>query len=253
MEDDKQSREKLIEAAKRASTATPTVANSPGAASTPATKRASLTPAQSQPLQQLNQQTTGSDLRTSVEGGTELSELLSASTPAMRRKSNLILSSAETTQNVSQGQALPPSTIPIANNKSTSVAPSKSMGTPATGGMAGNQSKALMRTPLMVPAPVQSSPAPNTVKSPFSGKRGVISAPASSANSSLISNSSATKQAKKCKIRIQLPDFAGGAIETIVREGQDLMEVSKAIALEHNLSLGYQQKVYDQLRSAFKK
>lgn len=59
------------------------------------------------------------------------------------------------------------------------------------------------------------------------------------------------KQSRKCKIRIQLPDYAGEPIETMIREGEDVHAIARSIALQHNLSVGFQQKVLDQLRSVF--
>lgn len=66
--------------------------------------------------------------------------------------------------------------------------------------------------------------------------------------------STTPKKAKgrKCRIRIQLPDSTVGSIETVVRDGEDLLLVSKRIASEYKLSMGFQQKVYDQLRATFK-
>ena len=103
--------------------------------------------------------------------------------------------------------------------------------------------KAPLRTPLMAPPPATAQGAPASPLSPMPKKKSSSDTP----------SSSQPKLTKRCKVRIQLPDFAGGAIETVVREGEDLMEAAKVIAKEHNLSLGYQQKVYDQLRAAFKK
>lgn len=52
----------------------------------------------------------------------------------------------------------------------------------------------------------------------------------------------------KCKARVQLPD--GQVIVTTVCEGEDAMSVSKRVAAEHGLSLGYQHKIWEQLQGA---
>jgi GTPase SAR1 family protein len=54
----------------------------------------------------------------------------------------------------------------------------------------------------------------------------------------------------KCVVRIKLP--SGQTIETVVSRDEDAQVVAARVASEHGLSMGYQNKVWEQLRSAQK-
>lgn len=54
----------------------------------------------------------------------------------------------------------------------------------------------------------------------------------------------------KCVVRVKLP--SGQTIETVVSRDEDAQVVAARIAAEHGLSMGYQNKVWEQLRSAQK-
>jgi GTPase SAR1 family protein len=54
----------------------------------------------------------------------------------------------------------------------------------------------------------------------------------------------------KCVVRVKLP--SGQTIETVVSRDEDAQVVAARVASEHGLSMGYQNKVWEQLRSAQK-
>ena len=58
------------------------------------------------------------------------------------------------------------------------------------------------------------------------------------------------KAGRKCRVRIQLPN--GESLETVMRDNEDLVGLSKRIALQHGLTGDYQERVLQQLRAAFK-
>jgi hypothetical protein len=236
MDEDRAAREKLIEAANKMRAAT-TAAASSGAVTTPSL----LSPLKP----------------TAAESGTaattEQKKVLSPSslplTPQPSVRKSMAVESPSALGDAADGTPLRKSSVIDAGVRSSPAAEGVANVTakPQVSGsaVAGSAAKSAPRTPLMVPPPPPRSQQPAA----GSARKDSVNAAAGTP----VSSSAAKPQSKKCKIRIQLPDFAGGAIETVVREGQDLGEVARAIAVEHNLSWGYQQKVYDQLRAAFKK
>lgn len=56
---------------------------------------------------------------------------------------------------------------------------------------------------------------------------------------------------RKIRVRIALPN-GGQVIETVMNENDDLVAISKRISRDHGLSAQYQERVLEQLRSAFK-
>lgn len=219
MEEDSQAREKLIIAA-----------------------RNSLQDANSSRLPELTGQ-----------GGQPLMTPVKSSSSAMSTTKATLPSTPMTTSSV---QPLVSTPLKSGGSATVSAGGTGSAATnPSTLGGAPSNSNSLTNSTTKSPVSTlgNSTGINNTPLTP-SDKRADLSASLQSLPSTKkkLATSSQPKKARKCRVRIQLPDYSGDPIETIVKEGEDLLEVSKTIAAEHGLSVGYQQKVFDQLRAAFK-